>query len=285
MLGTQPITKVIRERSSIRKYAARELPGEVFSRVDEILASENVGPFGNRSRFWLVDTESYREDPVRLGTYGWISGARYFIAGAIVKESQMNLEDFGFVMEKKILQFARMGLGTCWIGGTFRRSEYAKTGSLLPGEVIPCITPIGYPAVKKGARERVIKFFARAKTRKRWDQLFFDYSPDASLSPESAGRFAEPLEMVRLAPSANNAQPWRIFRDGDRFHFYLSRKTVVTEAVKAVDLQRIDMGIAMSHFELASKELEIQGNWRVSTPPEKFVKAGEYICTFYPSMV
>jgi hypothetical protein len=36
--------------------------------------------------------------------------------------------------------------------------------------------------------------------------------------------------------------------------------------IKAVDLQRIDMGIAMSHFELTAKELGLNGSWGVMSP-------------------
>jgi hypothetical protein len=34
----------------------------------------------------------------------------------------------------------------------------------------------------------------------------------------------------------------------------------------AYDLQRVDMGIAMCHFELTAKELGIVGKWKISDP-------------------
>lgn len=39
---------------------------------------------------------------------------------------------------------------------------------------------------------------------------FFDGTFDAALSKEKAGSLQELLEMVRLAPSAVNKQPWRV---------------------------------------------------------------------------
>ena len=36
--------------------------------------------------------------------------------------------------------------------------------------------------------------------------------------------------------------------------------------IKAVDLQRLDMGIAMSHFELTARELGLSGRWE-NIPP------------------
>ena len=35
-----------------------------------------------------------------------------------------------------------------------------------------------------------------------------------------AGDYARPLEMVRLAPAATNAQPWRVRKARDVYHFY-----------------------------------------------------------------
>lgn len=277
----QPVNEIIKERDSIRKYKLEELRADQLTEVFEILTTENEGPFGNLCRFWLIDSETFRHEPVKLGTYGFLSGIRYLVAGAVVKEARMSMEDYGYVLEKKILKFTRMGLGTCWIGGTFRRSEYAKTTSMTEGEVIPAITPIGVPAEKRGVRERIIKLFARSKTRKEWSALFFDKDPTHPLSPEAAGVFANALEMVRLAPSANNAQPWRMIKEGKQFHFFVARNKLVKDTYKLVDLQRIDMGIALAHFELGLLSEGISGAYEILSrimAPDGW----EYVASYKP---
>ncbi len=79
----------------------------------------------------------------------------------------------------------------------------------------------------------------------------------------AATRYADPLEILRLGPSASNRQPWRVVKESgmDIFHFYLGRSRGYDRLIKAVDLQRIDMGIAMSHFELTARELGLCGRW------------------------
>ena len=72
-----------------------------------------------------------------------------------------------------------------------------------------------------------------------------------------------PIEMVRLAPSASNKQPWRIVKSGTGLHFFLSRTPGYGGYAKAVDMQRIDMGIAMAHFELGCKETGFEGGWKI----------------------
>jgi len=37
-----------------------------------------------------------------------------------------NLEDFGYLMEEAILFATGLGLGTCWLGGSFTKSGLPK---------------------------------------------------------------------------------------------------------------------------------------------------------------
>jgi hypothetical protein len=74
--------------------------------------------------------------------------------------------------------------------------------------------------------------------------------------------------MVRWAPSASNKQPWRIVKDGNLWHFYLQRTrsyppSLASKLLKIADLQRVDMGIAMCHFDLTAKELGLIGKWTI----------------------
>jgi hypothetical protein len=80
------------------------------------MANNNVGPFGSPVRFSLVAAKPGESETLKkLGTYGFIKGARAFIIGAI-KHSEKNLEDYGYLMEQVILFATSLGLGTCWLG-------------------------------------------------------------------------------------------------------------------------------------------------------------------------
>ena len=87
------------------------------------------------------------------------------------------------------------------------------------------------------------------------------------LPKEEAGSLAFPLEMVRLAPSASNKQPWRILlKDGD-FHFYEDKEPGYSDRFP-YDIQRVDMGIAAAHFDFSLKEKGIKGHFNTSSEPE-----------------
>jgi hypothetical protein len=184
----------------------------------------------------------------------------------VTKNDPKNLEDYGYILESKILHFTQMGLGTCWIGGSLRRSEFAKTIALKEDEVLPSITPIGYSKDGYNFRDNLIRVVAGSEHRKPWKELFFEEDFSRPITEEDAGSFARVLEMVRLAPSASNKQPWRIVRQGNLFHFFLFRKDPEREHTPGIDLQRIDMGIAFCHFELSAQELGLQGKWLINKP-------------------
>src|SRR5512137_726052 len=85
--------------------------------------------------------------------------------------------------------------------------------------------------------------------------------------PAGASRY----RLGRLGPSASNKQPWRIVREGDRWHFYLQRTpryaaVGIGKLIRIADIQRIDLGIAMCHFELTAAELGLAGQWQIGDP-------------------
>lgn len=63
----------------------------------------------------------------------------------------------------------------------------------------------------------------KADERLPFEELFFDGSMDKPLNADKAGDIEVPLEMVRLAPSAVNKQPWRVIVEDKMVHFYLKR--------------------------------------------------------------
>lgn len=264
---SRPVTTIIQSRSSWRSFRSRPLEPELRNRIVEFIRGLTQGPFGQPTRFQLIEKDDPAVfDNTSLGTYGFIKNARNFIAGA-VETGAHHWEDYGYNLEKIILKMTDLGLGTCWLGGTFRRSEFATLLKIRENEVIPAVTPVGYGTNRRSIRDRIIRRSAKSRTRKPWERLFFDTRFTEPLAEAAAGVYAAALEMVRLAPSASNRQPWRVVKDGDNFHLYLKRSRNYSEMVKAADLQRVDMGIAMCHFELTVRETGLSGRW-VACPPE-----------------
>jgi len=256
----------MKQRTSVRTYEDKPIEAEVACKIEELLNQTHRGFFGNTARFGLIEKHAVNvNEKVRLGTYGFVKGAPYFIAGAVSRRS-MAEADYGYLFEQIILQLTRMGLGTCWIGGTFRRKDYVGVLDLRSDEMIPAISPVGYSTGRRAISDRVIRWAAKGDMRKPHEELFFDQDFSTALALERTGRYRDVLEMVRIAPSASNRQPWRWVALGNTYHLHLERSKGFRKHVPSPDLQMIDMGIAMAHFELATKELGLPGEWEVRDP-------------------
>jgi len=271
----------IKKRFSCRTYKNGPMKEGDQQKLRDFLLINARGPFGNRVRFELIDLAGKEIDEIKtLGTYGIIKGASMFIVGAVAKGNRA-MEDYGYGMEKNILVATHLGLGTCWLGGTFNRSASASRINKRDDEVVPAITPVGYPNEKKSIKDIAIRFFAKSNSRKAWEELFFCGDTSTPLARSIAGTYELPLECVRIGPSASNRQPWRIVRekDDDVFHFYISRTPGYAERYPDVSLQDVDMGIAMCHFEVALQEMNLKGSWQNMqfAPPQRGL---EYIASW-----
>jgi hypothetical protein len=273
MSNSVSITELIRQRYSCRTYQDTPIGLDKRRPLEEYIRLVGKGPLGSPLRFKLLLAADEDRDALRgLTTYGMIRGATGFLLGAVaaaerdkVLERSEGMEDFGFVAEQIVLLATGLGLGTCWLGGTFRRSRFAARLDLRAEEQMPCVVALGIPATRRSLVDRMLRGGAGSDRRLPWPRLFFDGGPDHPLDEEAAGPYRVPLEMVRLAPSASNRQPWRVLRRGQAWHFLLQRTPGyhrVSEPVSGHnDLQRVDMGIAMCHFELTARELGLEGRW------------------------
>ena len=274
------ITEIIKKRFSCRTYSEKSIEDKVLQEFLTILNSAHKGPFGNEPKFRLIHQDSFAaQEGKKLGTYGVIKNARLFLVGTI-KDGPLAMEDYGYCKEEIILKATALGLGTCWLGGTFQSGSFALAVDLQKDELLPTVTPIGYPAGEKSFTEKMMRRIAGSDNRKAWSDIFFAGNFSTPLTQEQSGIYAEALENIRLAPSASNKQPWRILYDAQFhiFHFFIARASSYKLAGK-VSLQDVDLGIAMCHFALTLQEQGIKGKWLVdSTAPKE--KSLDYIASW-----
>ena len=265
MQTPQSITEIISRRFSCRTYLETPIDPAALAALATYAAARTSGPLGSSARFEIAAAGKEDSKSLKgLGTYGTIKSPAGFIIGA-VRQAENDLEDFGYLMEQIILHATWLGLGTCWLGGFFNRSAFAKKMALQPGESMPAVSSLGVMGSPPGQRVGFIPSNAGPANRQPWNQVFFDGNFNTPLTREAAGAYGLPLEMVRVGPSASNKQPWRILRCGGSFHFYLARTPGYHSAALRLfnipDLQRVDIGIAMAHFEMSAAEAGLRGRW------------------------
>jgi len=269
------IENAVRSRYSVRTFDKRsldkELKEKILSYADRL--DNPLGP-GIKVQFIEKETASNGE---KLGTYGIIKGAQSYLAVTMQNEEYAP-EALGYEFEQLVLYATSKGLGTCWLGGTFNRSAFASQIDMKENEIFPILSPIGYPAEKKRVFEKLFRKSLNANGRKSWSELFFQNEFENPLSKEAAGDYQFPLEMLRLAPSAVNKQPWRVVVRDNAIHFF-EKQSLGSEG-SGVDMQRIDVGIGICHFHLAAMEKNLPGHFVRNCPDMNLPQGMEYIASW-----
>jgi len=265
-----PALYTIRQRRSVRTFDGTALSPEDAQRILEH-AEKAANPYDIPITWKLLDAREHGlNSPV-------IAGTDLYIAGKMRRVPHAE-EAFGYSFEKVVLFAWSLGVGTTWIAGTMNRDAFEKAMALSADEVMPCVSPLGRPAEKMSLKEKVMRKGIKADSRLDFKELFFDGSPDRPLTEEEAGKLREALEAVRLAPSAVNKQPWRVVICGDRAHFYeKSAKGYVSG--DGWDIQKIDIGIALCHFELAAAECGLAVTFEACDPALPVRGDMQYITT------
>lgn len=265
------IERLARERRSVRTYDGKEITAADMEKLRRFI--EHIeNPYGLEVHFEVL---SAQKDGL---TCPVVNGTDVYVGGKISLAEHIN-EAFGYSFESLVLYAQSIGIGTVWIGGTMDRGAFERAMRLAEGEVMPAVSPLGYPAKKMSIKESMMRMGIRADSRLAFESLFFDGSFERPLTEERAGVLKGALEAVRLAPSAVNRQPWRVVLADGAAHFYLKRSKGFAPG-KAIDMQKIDMGIALCHFDLAAKECGVNAALVLEAPCVEAPEDVEYIASY-----
>ncbi len=265
------VIDIIRQRKSVRTFNGAALQKEDRQKLEQYLETLD-NPFDVPVEFRFLDAEEHElSSPVIVGT-------DLYIAAKVSRVPQSEIA-YGYCFEKFCLYAESIGVGTVMLAATISRKAFEKAMEVRDTEVMPVASPVGYPAEKRSVRETLMRKGLKADERLPFEELFFEGTFMESLPSEHAGQFRDALEMVRLAPSAGNKQPWRAVVCGDRVHFY-EKKTKSMSNNSLGDIQKVDMGIALAHFDLAMKETGTDGCFMSENPGFEVDDLMEYIITY-----
>jgi hypothetical protein len=272
--------EMIGRRTSRRQFDGRAVPAEVRERLEVFCdgASAPAGAPGSPevkpgevpapARVCLVDDPAHQLFTGLIGGYGKVVGtplAAAFVgrapsAGIAPDEVQAAA---GYLGEGLVLEATRLGLGTCWIAGSFDKAGATKLVDLAHGERVIAVSPLGYPTPRPRNSERVLRTMVKASARISVEKI----AP--GVLDGGWPRWAvSAVQAARLAPSGANRQPWRFRMDGDVL--------VMGRAEKLYWTWPIDFGIARLHVELGAQHEGAKGAWTMLPEPDvaRFTPAG-----------
>ena len=259
----------IKERKSVRTFNKnRDIEPILLDEIKDFM-NKQTNPYGLKIEWFLYNSEDYKlSSPV-------IIGEKYYIIGKTVKVAHAE-EAFGYEFEEIILFLQNKGLGTTWMAGTFPRSDFEKAVKLSDNEIMPCVTPIGYKANKMSVREKLMRKGLKADTRLDFNELFFKNDFNNKLEESDLEKYKDIFELVRMAPSAVNKQPWRLVLNNNKVYFYKKISKGFTR--DGFDVQKVDLGIALNHFIHGLNNKNIDYVFEINDPNNK-VEDCEYIAT------
>lgn len=264
------VTEMMRARHSVRDYTGIPLTERQKDALRAAIAAAK-SPFGGTVDIHIVTAgDAGTFSPT---TYGMIRGARDFMLLGIGPDRN-SLLSAGYIAERAVLEATAMGLGTCWMSGTFSKAEFNKAADFTAGAPLTVVIAMGVPAARKSFVARAAGFLAGSDGRKPYGDLF--HNTDGTPYVDDGSPVAEALEMMRLAPSGVNSQPWRAVVTGDSTVRFFAKAKKPTAF--------IDMGIGLSHFMLAAGARGLDGTLAAEKPqPAAPAPDLEYIATFSPA--
>lgn len=248
------LIEAIKQRFSCRSFKLEKIDPLAKRELESYINNNRKGLFGEDVVIDIIEKSEESQKPMKLD-YGIINDHSNYIVGK-VKSDALSRMSYGFVVEKAVIKATSLGLNTCWIG--YFDSNHFPEVRLSKGFEIPSIVIVGYEG-RSNLGDKIIKLTVGAARRNDWNQLFFHNNFSTPLKRDDSGLFENSLEMLRLAPSSGNTQPWRVVLEGNKiFHFY---KKPISKHYQTKGLHDVDMGIALAHFDLTSKFYNLGGDW------------------------
>ena len=258
------IIQAMKERRSVRSYNGQPLDRQMTDKLEKII-KESYTLFGGKISIRLKRFDL--KGDFKPSTYGVIKGASDYFLMAIGEGEDSDLTA-GFQFEQVVLKAWELGLGTCWIAGTYKGSQFDKDETWPEGETLKIICPVGFPE-KQRFMEKMMRMTIGSNNRKPFSQLFFQDNFETPLSPDS--KFGVPLEMLRIAPSSTNSQPWRVLVEGNKVRFYYKPKYPITV---------IDCGIGICHFYETERYNGFDGSFEKETSYPQAPEDWRYLISY-----
>lgn len=218
------LTAAIPKRVSCRAYTGAPSTADWASLA---YAAERYRLPGARLELCRVDEVLFTGTLLGMGRITGCTAAAVVIASSDGPLSRLHA---GILGESFALEATSLGLGTCWVSGTYRKR--LLTVPLQEDESVLCIIAVGIPAPGSTHPE--------SRKRKLLDRLVKgDYN-------RWSATYRDVAKAVQVAPSAMNMQPWQLSLDGRCF------------MLDGSDRNQLELGIALCHAELA---LPPHGPW------------------------
>jgi nitroreductase len=241
----------IEGRTSRRRYADKPLSPQVREQLEA--AASELGELEGARVVVLEDPGQTLFKGV-VGGYGKVAGTPLLAAFVGRDGGEWAV---GYLGQAFILEATTLGVGTCWIAGSFDKRRAGELVALGAGERVTSVTPLGVPLDEFARSERLLRGAVKASARISVEKL-----APGILDADWPAWAMSAVQAARLAPSGGNRQPWRFRLEGG------APTLVMSQADKPYWTAPIDLGIARLHVELGAQHEGVTGAWELRPAPD-----------------
>lgn len=217
------MNKSIENRISRRSFKKENISKEDITKISNLV--ENINEKSNLNIEFIEDGSQAFLNIKK--TYGMFKNVKSLLLMKGNKEDKDLKEKVGYYGEEIILEIVDMGLGTCWVGGTYEK----ETFDIKNDEELVCVIVIG--KVEDSIKDSIIRKVMSKNRKDIKERIITDKNIPKWIE--------EGLDAVKLAPSARNSQ---------KAMFVYKDKVLTAQIADDYPFDMVDLGIAKKHFEI-----------------------------------
>ena len=243
----EELYQAIYKRKSIRKYEKDRLEKKAIEEIKDFINNSKTLDPEIKFEAKIVSSDAVKSLlPIKSPHY-----LQFFS-----EEKGDYLLNAGFILQQLDLYLSANNLGSCWFGMAKPKKEIMAESDL---EYVITLV-FGRPA-EVSQRDSIEDFDRKPLSEIKEGKNHYDL-----------------LEAVRLAPSATNGQPWYFISEADQIHLYQLEPNFIKKFFYE-KMNRIDMGIALTHLWLAAEEKDHKFKFQKFSEKPKDLEGYNYLGT------
>lgn len=257
--------RTLLSRRSCRRFDSAPLSSALLQQIEESLHTIQPLQPGQAIQFSLLQELEKTRLAVAQGAYG-----RFIVSPHLMIPYTLHntdpLVELGFQSQQAVFHLETLGLGSCYIGAHGRVLKLQKEFDLPEEAQLAAVLVFGTPSpstLNHNLNQSLRSLFGSRKRKPLQELLLPSPQSETAAQPRE---WEAILQAGRWAPSATNAQPWRLLRLEDNtlqlftnpavYPFVLSSEGKLMYAL-------FDAGIFMANILLAAQAFGVHAAWQL----------------------
>jgi len=224
------------KRHSVRKYSPQRVAPDIINKLNAAITSVNTHEAGMHFQLFTDDPEPFRGF---TRSYGMLSGVRNYIAAVADTSFAHWRQRAGFCGMEIVMKATGLGLGTCFVSGTFSAANVAAR--VRAGERLLFLITFGYEDHSGGPGIIASLTSKIAHRKKMTAEDFIISSIPTSKLYHDIPLLSTALDALAHSPSALNKRPTRMRVERNNEGGYMIEASVPA----GNEAYEIDLGIAL----------------------------------------